>query len=247
MQPFEIMISESQERMCAIVEPSRLDAVIETCTPLGHRRHGDRQGHRGRDPARVHDGEVVGDIPVETLVDGAPRYEVERHAPGPPARPAARASPGERTSRRVLRTLLGSPNLGQPPLDLPAVRPAGRLGHGGAAGRRCRRGAADSVRRAIAISLDGNGGRTCARSAPRRRGRGAARRPATSPARARSRRRSRTASTSATPRTGEVGYELAEAIEGMSRWPARRSACRWSRATSRSTTSTSGSPSTRRR
>ena len=31
MEPFEIMISESQERMCAIVEPSRLDAVIEAC------------------------------------------------------------------------------------------------------------------------------------------------------------------------------------------------------------------------
>jgi phosphoribosylformylglycinamidine synthase len=32
MEPFEVMISESQERMLAIVEPARLDAVLEVCT-----------------------------------------------------------------------------------------------------------------------------------------------------------------------------------------------------------------------
>ena len=37
MQPFEIMISESQERMAAIVEPARLGAVVEACAPLGPR------------------------------------------------------------------------------------------------------------------------------------------------------------------------------------------------------------------
>ena len=31
MEPFEIMISESQERMAAVVEPGRLDEVLEVC------------------------------------------------------------------------------------------------------------------------------------------------------------------------------------------------------------------------
>ena len=35
MAPFEVMISESQERMCAIVAPQRLDAVLEVCTRWG--------------------------------------------------------------------------------------------------------------------------------------------------------------------------------------------------------------------
>ncbi|HEY8167923.1 MAG TPA: phosphoribosylformylglycinamidine synthase subunit PurL [Candidatus Limnocylindrales bacterium] len=35
MAPFEVMISESQERMCAIVAPHRLDAVLEICSRWG--------------------------------------------------------------------------------------------------------------------------------------------------------------------------------------------------------------------
>ncbi|MFL5870164.1 MAG: phosphoribosylformylglycinamidine synthase subunit PurL, partial [Solirubrobacterales bacterium] len=31
MEPFEVMVSESQERMLAVVEPGRVDEVIETC------------------------------------------------------------------------------------------------------------------------------------------------------------------------------------------------------------------------
>ena len=31
MEPFEVMVSESQERMLAVVEPSRLDEVVATC------------------------------------------------------------------------------------------------------------------------------------------------------------------------------------------------------------------------
>ena len=42
MEPFEIMVSESQERMLCVVEPDQLDAVIAVCarwetlaTPIG--------------------------------------------------------------------------------------------------------------------------------------------------------------------------------------------------------------------
>ncbi|MGK2947056.1 MAG: phosphoribosylformylglycinamidine synthase subunit PurL [Acidimicrobiales bacterium] len=77
MEPFEIMISESQERMLAIVEPARLDelvaicdrwevrsAVIGTVTGTGRFRILDRL-----------DGEVLGDLPASSLDDDAPLYD----------------------------------------------------------------------------------------------------------------------------------------------------------------------------
>ncbi len=76
MEPFEIMISESQERMLAIVEPAKLDqlvaicakweitaSVIGTVTGSGRFRVLDRL-----------DGEVLADIPANSLDDAAPLY-----------------------------------------------------------------------------------------------------------------------------------------------------------------------------
>ena len=51
MEPFEIMISESQERMLCVVEPERLDAVLAVCAQVGGQRDRDRRGHRLRPPA----------------------------------------------------------------------------------------------------------------------------------------------------------------------------------------------------
>jgi len=81
MEPFEIMVSESQERMLAVVEPARVDevraicekwqtgsAVIGTVTESGAIRI-------------LRDGAVVGEMPVEALVDGCPLYDLE---PGEP-------------------------------------------------------------------------------------------------------------------------------------------------------------------
>ncbi len=52
MEPFEIMVSESQERMLCVVEPSNVDAVIAHLRALGGLRRGDRDGHRQRQDAR---------------------------------------------------------------------------------------------------------------------------------------------------------------------------------------------------
>ena len=46
MEPFEIMISESQERMLCVVEPDKLDAGARRLREVGGPRHGDRRGHR---------------------------------------------------------------------------------------------------------------------------------------------------------------------------------------------------------
>jgi phosphoribosylformylglycinamidine synthase II len=74
MEPYEVVISESQERMLAIVEPEKVDRVLETA---------ERYGLVGAVIGRVADhgelrvksgGEVVGSVPAEYLAD-APANE----------------------------------------------------------------------------------------------------------------------------------------------------------------------------
>jgi phosphoribosylformylglycinamidine synthase subunit PurL len=112
MEPFEIMISESQERMLCVVEPERLDAVLALCrkwevraTPIGEVTDTRR--------LRVFDGEeLAGDMPVEALVDDCPLYDLEPAKPSEPIYPspprvlADDAAPGQ-----TLLALLGSSNV----------------------------------------------------------------------------------------------------------------------------------------
>jgi phosphoribosylformylglycinamidine synthase len=86
MRPEEILVSESQERMLAVVEPSRVDEVIALChryelnaTVIGEVTEGDRL-------VAVANGEVVADIPARMLADDAPEYDVPKDpAPAPVA------------------------------------------------------------------------------------------------------------------------------------------------------------------
>jgi phosphoribosylformylglycinamidine synthase len=76
MEPWEVMISESQERMLAIVTPKKADEVLALAeryelvgAVVGRvADHGDLRV--------VHDGEAVGTVPAEHLAD-APVYERE--------------------------------------------------------------------------------------------------------------------------------------------------------------------------
>jgi phosphoribosylformylglycinamidine synthase len=112
MEPFEIMISESQERMLCVVEPERLDDVLALCgrwdvraTVIGEVT--DTQH------LRVYDGdELVGDMPVAALVDDVPLYDLEPEEPSEPvyADPPARL-PADATAAETLLALLGSPNI----------------------------------------------------------------------------------------------------------------------------------------
>ena len=112
MKPFEIMISESQERMLCVVRPERLSEVLEVCerwevraTPIGSVT-GTRRLH-------VFDGEeLVGDMPVEALVDECPRYDLEPEPPVVPVYPdpPRRLRPGARPDETLL-ALLRSPNI----------------------------------------------------------------------------------------------------------------------------------------
>ncbi len=77
MAPFEIMISESQERMLAIVEPASLDKVLAICErwEISASVIGTVTGTgRFRVLDRI-DGEVLGDIPASSLDADAPVYD----------------------------------------------------------------------------------------------------------------------------------------------------------------------------
>jgi phosphoribosylformylglycinamidine synthase subunit PurL len=138
LEPVEIMISESQERMVAVVAPERVEAVEAVCrrwelacaligevTDTGELR-------------AFHDGELVGAIPARLLTEEAPRYRVEvrprrlqapvRHEPSP-AQPrellALLASPNVRSRRRVYERydhLVGSRTVRRPGLDAAVLR-----------------------------------------------------------------------------------------------------------------------------
>src|SRR6185436_16462091 len=214
MQPFEIMISESQERMAAVVEPGSLDRVVEVCSrwEVDATVIGEVAGH-GMLRA-FFDGEMVGDMPVETLVDGAPQYQVPRERPARLA-DAPRSFAPAADPDAALRALLGSPAAGsrrwvhrqydQLVGSGTAVRPGGDAGVV----------RLTPSRRAIAISLDGNGRRTSLD--PRRGGMSAVCEAARNVACTGARPAAVTNCLNfGNPETGEVGYELAEAIEGMS-------------------------------
>jgi phosphoribosylformylglycinamidine synthase len=81
MEPFEIMVSESQERMLAVVEPARVDDVLAVCERW---QTGAAEIGAVTDSGliRVLAGErVAGEMPVEALVDGCPLYDLEPAEP----------------------------------------------------------------------------------------------------------------------------------------------------------------------
>ncbi len=122
LEPFEVMISESQERMLAVVEPGKLEQVVAACErwQTGVAAIGEVTDD-GR--LRVVDGtREVADVPVAALVDGCPLYDLEPAEPRDwiygnrstlperVARTAGRsADPGDPSA--IMVALLGSPNV----------------------------------------------------------------------------------------------------------------------------------------
>jgi phosphoribosylformylglycinamidine synthase len=82
MEPFEIMVSESQERMLAVVEPERVAEVRAICDKW---QTGSAEIGVVTDNGlvRIFRGEeLVGEMPVDALVDGCPLYDIEPVDPG---------------------------------------------------------------------------------------------------------------------------------------------------------------------
>ncbi len=114
MEPFEVMVSESQERMLCVVEPANLEAVMELCAKW--EVNGAAIGEvtaSGR--LRVQrDGELVGDMPVAGLVDECPLYDLQPRKPAEPIYPPPAATAGltyASAPKELLLALLSSPNL----------------------------------------------------------------------------------------------------------------------------------------
>jgi phosphoribosylformylglycinamidine synthase II len=160
MEPFEIMVSESQERMLAVVEPARVDSVLAICDKwqTASAVIGEVTGNGVFRILKA--GETVGEIAVDDLVDGCPLYDLD---PTPPSEWIY----GNRTSLRedadaseVLLSLLGSPSI--------ASKRWAYEQYDSLVGSRTVRpsGTADAAvlnipeaARAIAVAIDGNGRR----------------------------------------------------------------------------------------
>jgi phosphoribosylformylglycinamidine synthase II len=160
MEPFEIMVSESQERMLAVVEPAKVAEVIAACEKwqTGSAEIG---AVTGDGMVRVLRGEeIAGEMPVEALVDGCPLYDLE------PAEPEGwiygnRATLAESaTAEETLLALLASPSVASKRWafeqydSIVGSRTARRPESADAAVL-----AIPEADRGIAISIDGNGRR----------------------------------------------------------------------------------------
>ena len=130
MEPFEIMVSESQERMLCVVEPERLPRAGGGVRPLGGAPLGDRRGHRQRAPARVRRrrarGRHAGHGAGGRLPALRPRAREAGRARLPGAAARARVGRSARVPPRPSR--LAQPQLAPPALR--AVRPDRPVAHG---------------------------------------------------------------------------------------------------------------------
>jgi phosphoribosylformylglycinamidine synthase II len=122
MEPFEVMVSESQERMLCVVEPANADAVIALCAKwevngsvIGTVTASSPEGEGDTGRMRVLcDGELVGDMPVAALVDDCPLYDLQPRKPTAPVYAPPPATAGltlASTPRDILLAILSSPNL----------------------------------------------------------------------------------------------------------------------------------------
>jgi phosphoribosylformylglycinamidine synthase II len=213
LEPVEIVVSESQERMVAVVAPERLADVHAVC--VRWELHCAEIGvvtESGLLRA-FHDEEEVGSVPVVHLTDEAPRYRV-RPVPRPladpiehppiPAEPdellALLGSANVRSRRPVFERydhLVGSRTVRRPGLDAAVLRLRPSL-------------------RGIAVSLDGPG--PAAGLDPRAAGVRVVFEAARNVACAGGRPLAVTDCLNfGSPEKPEVAWELAEAIEGMAR------------------------------
>ncbi|HQR80809.1 MAG TPA: phosphoribosylformylglycinamidine synthase subunit PurL, partial [Actinomycetota bacterium] len=111
LSPEEILMSESQERMCAIVTPANRDAFLAICerwavtaTVIGEVTAGDRLVIEWHD-------EVVVDVPPRTVAHDGPVYHRPLAEPaGLAARQAVPTEPERTDPAETLLALLSSPN-----------------------------------------------------------------------------------------------------------------------------------------
>jgi phosphoribosylformylglycinamidine synthase II len=111
MEPFEILTSESQERMLAIVSRERIDVVQEVCDRWGLVSTPIAALVPGR-TLRVRVGaEVVAEVPAPSLVDEGPVYERPMSPIEPTANDDPTFVPYDGDVREAFLAVLASPNV----------------------------------------------------------------------------------------------------------------------------------------
>jgi phosphoribosylformylglycinamidine synthase subunit PurL len=84
MEAWEILASESQERMLALVDPANLDAVLEVCRRWGVLANVIGTMVEGGTLTISYQGETVVSVPARSLADEGPVYHRPLVAPSPP-------------------------------------------------------------------------------------------------------------------------------------------------------------------
>ena len=163
MEPFEIMVSESQERMLCVAEPDRVAEVIAVCerwettaTAIGTVTDSGLM--------RILDGDrVVGELPVAALVDDVPTYALEPQRPAHQLYPRPPKTLTSEDPTQILLALLASPNIAD---RRPVFEQYDCIVQSRTVRRPAEADAAvlmlperDGVTPAIAASIDGNGRR----------------------------------------------------------------------------------------
>ena len=158
MTPYEMMLSESQERMLLVAEKGREEEVFERVPQVGAGRGDDRRGDGRRQAARQAHGEVVAEIPNRALADEAPRLRPAAYQALAQRRPwTARAIPQRTISAADLMKLLASGGSLLQALDLGAVRLQVRTNTVAGPGADAAMVRIKETGTSIAMSLDGNG------------------------------------------------------------------------------------------
>jgi phosphoribosylformylglycinamidine synthase len=200
LEPWEIMISESQERMVAVVEPERLaevEAVLDKWE-LHHAAIGSVTSAERGELRCFFRGDLEGAIPASFLTDECPRYEVEQEPQ--PARPARPVPPENYESKAWIYEqydqLVQSRTVRRPGLDAAVLRLVPSY-------------------RGLAVSLDGP---RIGELDPFAAGAGAVLEAARNVACAGGRPLALTDCLNfGNPEKPEIGWELAESIEGIAR------------------------------
>ena len=111
MEAFEILTSESQERMLAIVAPPKLTEVQAVCDRWGLTTAVVAELVEGETLTVRHRGDVVASVPARSLADDGPVYERRMESPTAPNGDDPTFRPFDGDLRDALLTVLASPNV----------------------------------------------------------------------------------------------------------------------------------------
>ena len=113
MEPFEVMISESQERMMVVATPENVERVLDVAAKwhLDANLVGDVTSTRNLEVSS--EGKVVADVPADALAEEAPAYERPYREPSwiAEVRDAPIGDDPPKDLEDAILTVLGSPNV----------------------------------------------------------------------------------------------------------------------------------------